>query len=126
MPIEYTVSRNQHYARLTCTGMYSLGDVLDVVEKGIDYAAAEQLGAALIDMTAVAGGPDIVGRFELGKSLAELQLGKPKLVAIAFVGTAPLIDPSRFGETVALNRCAVGKAFEDVDEAISWLEQTSG
>jgi len=34
-----------------------------------------------------------------------------------------MIDLERFGETVAVNRGAIGKVFTDVDEAVAWLEQ---
>ena len=76
----------------------------------------------MVDMTAVDGAPrDLVERYEIGERVAKLQLGKPRLVVLVIVGKPPFISPSRFAETVALNRCAVGKVFLDRDEAIRWI-----
>jgi len=41
----------------------------------------------------------------------------------SLIGKEPMIDLERFGETVAVNRGAIGKVFTDVDEAVAWLEQ---
>lgn len=42
------------------------------------------------------------------------------------LGNQPVVGPGRFAELVAVNRCAVGKVFEDRYEATAWLEHTSG
>jgi hypothetical protein len=40
---------------------------------------------------------------------------------VAYVGDEPLIDPARFGETVAVNRGALIKVTTDLNEAFAWL-----
>jgi hypothetical protein len=45
----------------------------------------------------------------------------PCFLQVAVYGRQPLIDPSRFGETVALNRGAKVKVSERLDEALAWL-----
>jgi len=126
MPIEFDKKLRRYYAEVTCRGEYSTAEVLEILSDTIDYAADNGREAALLDATAMTGNPDTMQRYELGRKGAEMQLGKPTLVAMAIVGRQPLIDPERFGETVALNRCAVVKVFEDHDAAVHWLEHTSG
>lgn len=126
MTIEYQADVKGEYAQLTCHGTYGKEELLDLFEQALEYAAANGLQAVLVDISDVEGAPDTNDRFEVGARFAEIQLGKETIVAIAVFGSEPLIDPERFGETVALNRCAVGKVFTELNEAISWLEHTSG
>lgn len=126
MTIEYRAELKGQYAQLSCHGRYKKQELLDVFDKALEYAASSGVSAVLVDICDVEGMPSTAERFEMGEAFAELQLGKETIVAIAVVGREPMIDPQRFGETVALNRCAVGKVFTDMVEAVSWLEHTSG
>ena len=126
MTIEYRAELRAHYAQLTCHGHYEKQELLDLFDTALEYAAQSGVNAVLVDISDVEGMPSIAERFEMGEAFAEIQLGKETIVAIAVVGREPMIDPERFGETVALNRCAVGKVFTDMVEAVSWLEHTSG
>ena len=122
MAIEFEPYLAPGYVRADCTGEYSNSEFLRVIDETLDTAILEGRDGALVDFSAVTGAPDVLGRFETGEGVARIQLGKDKLVAIAVVGKQPLIDPDRLGETVAINRCAVGKAFEDPDEALARLK----
>ena len=42
-------------------------------------------------------------------------------VRFAFLGNYPIIDPGRFGETVAINRGLTLKVATDYKEALDWL-----
>ncbi len=44
------------------------------------------------------------------------------IIQIAVVGTEPLIDPDKFGETVATNRGLILKVTTDMEEALKWLQ----
>ena len=44
------------------------------------------------------------------------------IIQISIVGTEPLIDPDRFGETVATNRGLIVKVTTDMEEALKWLQ----
>lgn len=126
MSIEFTARLRSGYAELTCHGTYGKEELLDLFETALDYAAQHGLSAVLVDISDVEGEPDKSERFELGARFADTQLSKETIVAIAVKGNEPLIDPERFAETVALDRCAVGKVFTDMDDAVHWLEHTSG
>ena len=126
MSIEYRAELKAQYAQLTCYGVYDKQALLDVLDQALDYAVQNGVTAVLVDICDVEGAPSTAERFEMGEAFAEIQLGKDTIIAIAIVGREPMIDPERFGETVALNRCAVGKVFTDMVEAVNWLEHTSG
>jgi hypothetical protein len=125
MTIQVEKKLGQDFAEIVCHGQYSTSGLLKALDEGLDFAAANGLRALLMDVFSITGAPDTMDRFELGSKGAELQISKPSLVTIAFVGKQPQIDAERFGETVAVNRCADVKVFEDRDEAIRWLARTS-
>jgi len=78
--------------------------------------------SVLIDLRAVKGTPpDIYERFILGVETVKIQRKNKTIVTIVIVGNEPMIDPERFGETVALNRGGIGKVFINIEEAESWL-----
>lgn len=126
MSIEFEAGLRSQHAYLTCRGTYNKQELLDMFDQALEYAAQNGRQAVLVDITDVEGAPDTQERFEIGAEFAESQLSKETIVAIAVTGKEPLIDPERFAETVALNRCAVCKVFTDIDDATSWLEHTSG
>ena len=76
----------------------------------------------LIDGADVTGYLSDVDRFEIATYLSELNRQEETYFkAIAIVGNMPLVDPFRFGETVARNRGVNGRVFTDIKEAIEWL-----
>jgi len=66
-------------------------------------------------------------RLQLGltaarKYLVERLLKKIPSCRYAIVGNHPLVDPKRFGETVAVNRGVNVRAFTEMKQALAWLE----
>ena len=99
-------------------------------------AFLEMLGAVaqykakkvLLDARKVKGKPETLERFYYGefaatetRKLVEEHRIFPRF---AYVLHPPLLDPERFGETVAVNRGMIVKAFETLEEAFEWLERT--
>ncbi|MDH3747493.1 MAG: hypothetical protein OER97_04750 [Gammaproteobacteria bacterium] len=125
MTITVLSQTKDHYVELTGSGKFSMSAAVDLLRHSLEFAIENDRAAALIDVTNVNGNPDQLERFELGIFIPEEQLRRDKEVALAIVGKQPLIDPNRFMEMVAVNRCAVLKVFEDMDEAIRWLEYTT-
>ena len=125
MEIGFTVSLAPSFAELTCRGTYSTGAMLDVVEEALEVATREGKRAVLIDTRELREEVPLstLDRYQLGSSIASRQLSRDVRVTIAILGKAPLIEPGRFGEVVAVNRGASGKAFTDRGEAVAWLER---
>lgn len=111
------------YILLRCTGACSsAADLKRVFKRAVDAARQNRKGKILIDANSVEGNLSTLHRYEGASFLSELIIQESnKITAIAMAGKKPLIDPTRFGETVARNRGVNGKVFLDLDEAIKWL-----
>ena len=71
----------------------------------------------------MSGEPLTIERFLYGEFVAEAvkKLGVEAIPVFAYVLHEPVLDPMRFGETVALNRGMNLKVFDDYDSALEWL-----
>ena len=124
MTIGFKMEKKDGYLLVTCQGPYAGEGLRDVHQQALDYAIAEGLGAILVDTTGLQGhSPTRMDRFSFGKAIAEMQRRTSTNVWIAFVGLEPIVDPDRFGETVAVNRGGLARVFEDTDEAAAWIRE---
>jgi hypothetical protein len=115
-----------HYLRVIVSGDYSLRGAQDIYDHAIKVAVAGGHTRLLLDASRVTGAPTQDERYMLGLFVAAEQRilasrTPPHEVQVAVYGHQPLIDPERFGETVAVNRGAKVKVSERLDEALSWL-----
>ena len=65
-------------------------------------------------------------RFNIAQSFTlkyfeEIKAGRVSHIRFAYLGNYPMIDPNKFGETVAVNRGLTLKATTDLKEALDWL-----
>ena len=93
----------------------------------VDQAVHSGANKVLIDGRQVTGYPSTFERFLYGTfiscaSLEVLNRDNAKL-RFAYVIHQQVHDPQRYAETVAVNGGMDVKAFEDMDEAVEWLEQ---
>ncbi len=123
MSIDIRVEVKAEYVQLSCRGTFALEAVLDVYRQAFDAAIREGRNAVLVDFMDLQGmPPTTLDRYEQGVHVAQLQQDPARRrIRIVVVGHEPLIDPQRFGETVALNRGAIGKVFTDMEEAVAWI-----
>jgi len=121
MSIDTQIELKTNYIYLRCNGTFEQSAAIELFGNAIQTAVQEGRKAVLIDARELEGEPPTtMERYELGASLAEFN---SRGILIVVVGKEPIIDPSRFGETVAVNRGVRGRAFTDIDEAITWLEE---
>ena len=124
MAIDFKMEKKGDYLLVTCQGPYTGKGIIAVQQHAIDYAGAEGLRAILMDATGLHGySPTAMERFGFAEAVAELQRSRGDNIWIAFVGKEPMVDPGRFGETVAVNRGAALKVFEDSGEAADWIRE---
>ena len=71
----------------------------------------------LVDDRKISDSISTMERFKYGAQIAEHFAG----LKIAGVMKKPLLDPQRFGETVAVNRGGYIRVFETMEEASDWL-----
>jgi hypothetical protein len=110
------------------TGEFSLDDAKRAFLEMLEAVAQYQAKKVLLDGRTVKGKPGDWERFCYGEFAAKetMRLVKEHRLAprFAYVIKAPLRDPRRFGETVAVNRGMNIKVFETPGDAFDWLECT--
>jgi CheY-like chemotaxis protein len=99
---------------------------MELLDKAVHSGATK----VLIDGRQVTGYPSAFERFLYGTfvacaSLEVLNRENAKL-RFAYVIYQPVHDPQRYGETVVVNGGMDVKAFEDMNEAVEWLQEQKG
>jgi hypothetical protein len=114
------------YVWLRCTGtLSSVLELKEVFQSAISAAHKSKKLKVLIDASGVKGQLSTLDRYEAASFLSSQTAQQAlRIKAIALAGKEPLIDATRFGETVARNRGVNGRVFSDLDEAIEWLTST--
>jgi hypothetical protein len=102
-------------------GSVSFDKAVALVRAAIAVACANQAEDLLVDTTALTGfpSPETFDRFLAAVTWAEEALGRLRLAMIA---RAEMIDPQKFGVTVAANRGLVSNIFTTEAEARAWLD----
>jgi hypothetical protein len=110
------------YISCNCAGQFNADEFIEILNQAIRHSIQKGIRACLINVSDVESAPlDTFQRFAIGERIAATQLNYAEEVKIAVVGREPLIESRKFAETVALNRGAKGKAFHDLQQAISWI-----
>ena len=97
----------------------------------MEAIALHRTKRVLIDGRAVTGDPRTMERFYYSEFAAQTvaqygERGVSFSTPFAYVLREPVLEPERFGETVAVNRGLCLKAFDNVEEALEWLGGGSG
>lgn len=124
MAIHTQIVLEPAYVCLRCEGSFSsVSELLQVFDEAFRAAGQNQRERILVDGSAISGkNISTVERFKIGTFLSEINSTIPmNIAALAVVAPGPLVEPERFGETVARNRGVNGRAFTDIAEAIAWI-----
>ena len=124
MSIDSITHIEANYIQVSCKGVFDNDELLNIYGKALNVAANESLQAVLVDIRDLGGTiPTTMDRFYHGVTTVTIQHQKDSIIFIAIVGKEPLLDPERFGETVAVNRGFYGKVFTNIDEAVAWIDK---
>jgi hypothetical protein len=111
------------------SGEFSLEGAKQVFLEMLAAVAQYKAEKVLFDGRKLKGRPQELERFLYGEFAAKetTRLIQEHRIAprFAYVINAPLRDPRRFGETVAINRGMNVRTFESVKDAFEWLELPS-
>jgi hypothetical protein len=113
--------------RATFVGEFSLAEAEQNFLEILDAAAHHETDKILLDGRDVQGNVQTIERFLFGEFTAHAvarytQERSPRRVPqFAYVIHEPILDPQRFGETVAVNRGMWVKVFDNLEEALRWL-----
>lgn len=109
------------------SGEFELGIAQTQFVELLDEAVKTGAAKVLIDGHQLTGNPREFERFLYGEFVAWATVDIMRQYNIrlrfAYVIREPLRDPERFGETIAVNRGMDVKTFEDMNEAMQWLNQ---
>ena len=108
-----------------CIGAFELDLARQQFIELLDEAIRNGASKVLIDGRQMTGTPTEFERFLYGSFAAwatvDVMTQHKVWLKFAYVIHEPLRDPERFGETVAANRGMDVKTFEDINEAVEWL-----
>jgi hypothetical protein len=125
MTLTVDIEPRPHYLYAAVSGEFSLTAAQAVYDQVVHAALPLAQARILIDARYVTGKPSQEERYALGLFVAteqRLMAGKSSFEPqVAVLGRQPLVDPNRFGETVAVNRGAKVKVSERLEEALHWL-----
>jgi hypothetical protein len=103
-------------------------DLLTVVATEVFIRSGEKHNCkkVLLDGRSLTGTPERMERFYYGEFVAEAVMnsiaqGVSAATQFAYILTEAILDPNRFGETVAVNRGLNAKTFETRRDALRWL-----
>ncbi|MBM4029921.1 MAG: hypothetical protein FJ280_31655 [Planctomycetes bacterium] len=110
------------FLRTDVSGKFSLKEAKRTFLEILDAVTRYKVNKVLFDGRRIVGNPQTMERFYYGEFVAEAWRGALPLVPkFAYVLEYPVLDPARFGETVAVNRGMIVKAFDNLDDALGWL-----
>lgn len=126
---EMSIQQNMHFQSgllsVDASGEFSLEDAKQAFLELLKAIAHYQAEKILLDGRNVKGKPGDLERFYYGEFAArethKLVVEHKIVPRFAYVIHEPLRDPTRLGETVAVNRGMNVKTFETVEDAIEWL-----
>jgi len=106
-------------------GSVSFDEAVALVSAAVSATRRNQAQEILVDTTALTGfpSPNTIQRFFAAVEWAAAAGG---LLRLAMVARAEMIDPQKFGVTVAANRGLVSNIFTTEAEARAWRQATRG
>ena len=105
-------------------GKVTLEQGAELVDQAIVYARDRALPKLLINCTELVGfpSPTLPQRYFLVRGWAQTAQGR---VQVAMVARAGMIDPEKFGITVARNAGLLAQVYPTEPEAVAWLQRVS-
>ena len=116
--------------RVRAIGEFSLEAAKTTFLEMIEALALHRAKRVLFDGRTITGSPEIMERFYYGEFAAATvaryqERGVSLATLFAYVLSEPVLDPKKFGETVAVNRFMHVKTFNNLEKALEWLATAS-
>jgi hypothetical protein len=127
MSMTLRISAGSGLLRVVATGEFSLAEAERTFLEMLDAVAKHKKEKILFDGRQLTGDPNIIQRFLYGEFAAStvaryvIERRIPRAPQFAYVLQEPVLDPRRFGETVAVTRGMWVKAFDNLEDALEWL-----
>ena len=124
MDFSFEIDVKDTYLYVTCSGEYNLKSVKEAFLATFDHITQYNLVKALLDIRNLDGHMSTMERYAIGEFLAaeKSRRGYLNPIQIGVIGNPPLIEPQRFGQTVARNHGVFIKIETDLDKLLAWME----
>ena len=127
MSIELELYPVADFLKVVAVGEFSLDEAKRTFLEMLEAVARYKVRKVLFDGREITGAPRAMERFNYGEfaaqSIANFETrGVSRATRFAYVLQEPVLDPRKFGETVAVNRGMNVRAFDNLDDALRWLE----
>jgi hypothetical protein len=108
------------------TGEFSLDEAKRNFLEMMEAVELHRSTRVLVDGQTITGNPRTIERFYYGEFTADAVAQHQTRsgsgpIRFGYVLKEPVLDPKKFGETVAVNRGMLIKVFDNVEEALEWL-----
>ena len=126
MEVSLQVNAERRLLIVNYSGDFSLTEAESTFLDLLDTLVEHKLSKVLVDGRQLVGHPEMLERFYYGTFVADavnrtVSREKCAVPMFAYVMEHPMLDPNRFGETVAVNRGMRVKVFENPRQARWWL-----
>ena len=128
MRMHVTMRPDGAHLYVEARGQFSLEEAKRTFLEILAAADLHDTENVLFDGLALSGQLTVMERYAYGAFVAEAALGFARrhprsATRFAYVLSEPVLDPARFGETVAVNRGVHLRTFDNVEDALAWLAQ---
>jgi len=111
----------EEHAVFRPTGQVSLDQARQMMISAVAFAREQNIRKLLVVVSGLTGfaPPSIVWRYYFMQEVARASGGS---VRVAMVARPEMIDPEKFGVTVAANAGLIADIFTSEEEALAWLQ----
>jgi len=127
MSMKLEICPEPGFLRVGATGEFSSEEARRTFLEMLEAVALHKVRKVLFDGRALAGEPMTMERFYYGEFAARAVAESfrrgdvSRSTQFGYVLKEPVLDPERFGESVAVNRGMFVKAFDNLPDALGWL-----
>lgn len=123
MSQQVNIELKENYLLAVFSGTFELKSNKELMVDILMECINHKLTKLLFDIRGLKGNMSTYERYNLATYFTGLTRQHPETskIQIAVVGNTPLIDPNRFGETVAKNHGLNIKVSTEMNEVLEWL-----
>ena len=127
MSMELEICPEPGFLRVGVRGEFSLEEARQTFLELLEAVALHKVRKVLFDGRGLVGEPRTIERFYYGEFAARAVAESFRRGDVScspqfgYVLKEPVLDPQRFGESVAVNRGMFVRAFDNLPDALGWL-----
>jgi len=126
MELTLSIRADEGLLYATYAGEFLLVEAASSFLQILEALERHKIQEVVVDGREITGEPANMERFMYGEFVAEavdrlIERTNCPVPKFAYVLLPPVLDPQRFGETVAVNRGMLVKTFDNLNDGLEWL-----